>query len=142
MIYKALSAYSAASQTLPKLTQVVMLYEASITSVIKAKQAIEEGDFESRYNHIKKAYEIIDGLQSSLDFDSAKEISHVLFDFYTTVLHELSDIQNTNSTAICDSVVSELKHMKDVWLKIKNQTNQDYSQSSMSMANNPAIYTA
>ncbi len=132
MIYKAISAYSAASQTLPKINQVIMLYDGAINSVVKAKQAIEQQDYEQRYNLIAKAIEIIDGLQSSLDFDNGGSVAKTLFDYYASVLNELGDIQMSNSLAMCDSVITELKNMKDVWNQIKDSESASSSQSNHS----------
>ena len=63
-------AYAAATQTVAKTKQVIMLYDAAIKSSRKVLEAIAENDIQTRFNELEKASNIVFGLQGSLDFDT------------------------------------------------------------------------
>lgn len=111
-------AYNTAKQTASKTRQVVMLYDGVIRFVQQAKQAIEEKRFEDRFHLLRKASEVVVGLQGSLDFDNGEEVSQQLFDFYSTIDTQLTVIHRTNSLEGCDQVVESLKTMRDEWHRI------------------------
>ena len=111
-------AYAAATQTVAKTKQIVMLYDATIKSVKHAHEAIEQGDIETRYNSLVKAGEIIFGLQGCLDFEAGGEIAQTLFDFYSSIDARLMSIHRTNDAAVCQQIINELKMMRDAWVDI------------------------
>ena len=108
-------AYAAATQTVAKTKQVVMLYDATIKSVKQGCEAIEQGDIETRYNSLVKASEIIFGLQGCLDFDAGGDIAQTLYDFYSSIDARLMSIHRTNDVVMCQQIIDELKKMRDAW---------------------------
>ena len=78
-------AYAAATQTVAKTKQVVMLYDGVIRFLQQAKEAISEKRIEDRYNLLIKASAIISGLQSCLDFEKGGDIAKVLYNFYVNI---------------------------------------------------------
>ena len=111
-------AYAAATQTVAKTKQVVMLYDATIKSVQHAYEAIEQGDIETRYNSLVKAGEIIFGLQGCLDFEAGGEIAQTLYDFYSSIDARLMSVHRTNDARMCQQIMNELKMMRDTWIDI------------------------
>jgi len=111
-------AYAAATQTVAKTRQIVMLYDGIIRFVQLAKEAIKERRIEDRYRLLIKASEIIMGLQSCLDFEQGGQVAKVLYNFYSTVDGRIFSIHRTNSLASCDEVIADLKQMRDVWNEI------------------------
>ena len=114
-------AYAAATQTVAKTQQIVMLYDGVIRLVQQAKEAIREKRIEDRYNLLVKAGDIVHGLQGCLDFENGKEIANILFSFYSTVDSKLFSIHRTNDLEACDEVIADLKKMRDAWLAVDEQ---------------------
>ncbi len=112
---QARSAYAAASNTVSPLQAVVMLYDGMIRSVNAAKLAIEENRIEDRFNHTKKASQILLGLQANLDFEKGGEVSPMLSQFYDTLFMRFQQINSANSVEICDEVIRSLSNVRKSW---------------------------
>lgn len=111
-------AYAAATQTVAKTQQIIMLYDGVIRLVQQAKEAISEKRIEDRYNLLMKASYIVHGMQGCLDFDNGKEIANVLFGFYSSVDNRLLAIHRTNSIESCDEIINDMKQMRDAWIAV------------------------
>lgn len=119
MIHKqSYKAYAAATQTVAKTKQVIMLYDAAIKYVQHAIDAIEKQDIQTRYNSLTKACDIIFGLQGSLDFDQGGDIAKTLYDFYASLDARLMTVHRNNSPTICKQVMDDLRSMRDAWIEI------------------------
>lgn len=114
-------AYAAATQTVAKTRQIVLLYDGLIRFVLQAKIAIEEKRIEDRFNLLLKASDVISGLQSCLDFERGGDIARVLYNFYSSIDSRIFSIHRTNSIETCDEVVAELRQMRDAWHEIDRQ---------------------
>ena len=110
--------YVAATQTVAKTKQIVMLYDGVIRFMRQAKEAIPEKRIEDRYKSLTKASEIITGMQTCLDFENGGDIAKVLYSFYTSIDSRIFSVHRTNSIATCDEVIDEIKKMRDVWNEI------------------------
>lgn len=108
-------AYAAATQTVAKTRQIVMLYDGTIRFMRQAKEAIAENRIEDRYNTLVKANDILMGLQSCLDFEQGGDIAKVLYSFYAGLIDRIFTIHRTSSTETCDEIIADLKQMRDVW---------------------------
>jgi flagellar secretion chaperone FliS len=111
-------AYAAATQTVAKTRQIVMLYDGAIRFVHQAKEAIRERRIEDRYNLLIKASSIINGLQNCLDFEKGGKVAKILYQYYASIDQRLFAIQRSNNIQECDQVLSDLKQMRDVWQEI------------------------
>lgn len=114
-LYKA---YSRATHTVSKTRQVVMLYDGAVRFLQQAAEAIEKKDFETRYNKLTRAADIIIGLQACLDFESGGPSAKVLFDFYAAIDMRIFGLHRSNDLAACQAIIAEMKNMRDVWDKI------------------------
>lgn len=108
-------AYHAASQTVAKTRQVVMLYDGAIRFLHQAREAIEAGDIETRYHKLTKVTDIITGLQSCLDYQAGQETAKILNDFYTSIEMRVFQLHHVPSGDACRQIAQELKEMRDVW---------------------------
>ena len=115
-------AYAAATQTVAKTKQIVLLYDGVIRFLQQAKEAISEGRIEDRYRLLIKASDVIEGLQGCLDFENGGDIAKVLFSFYASIDGRIFSVHRTNSTDTCDTLIRELKQMRDVWNEIDETT--------------------
>ncbi len=111
-------AYAAATQTVARTKQIVMLYDGVIRFVQQAKDAIQANRIEERYHMLTKATEVLMGLQACLDFENGGHIARVLYHFYSNIDSQIFAIHRTNSAQACEDVIVEMKKMRDVWQEI------------------------
>lgn len=111
-------AYAAATQTVARTKQIVMLYDGIIRFVSQAKDAAAENRIQDRYNMLTKASEVLLGLQSCLDFENGGQIARVLYNFYSTIDNLIFQVHRTGSVQTCETILAELKKMRDVWQEI------------------------
>lgn len=121
-------AYAAATQTVAKTRQIVMLYDGAIRFIHQAKDAIRDRKYEERYKLLIKAGDVIVGLQSCLDFDRGGEIAKILYHFYASVDNRLFTIHRTNSLEECDQVLADLRQMREVWDEIDKSSAGDVAE--------------
>lgn len=114
-------AYAAATQTVAKTRQIVLLYDGVIRFVQQARTAIVEKRIEDRFNLLIKASEVVSGLQACLDFEKGGEIAKVLYSFYSSIDSRIFSIHRTNSAETCDEIIAELRQMRDAWQEIDKQ---------------------
>ena len=138
-----LQSYKNATYTLQKTRQIVLLYEAAIRFTKQAKVAIEEGDFEQRFELLQKVSNILSGLHSSLDYENGGEISEVLGSFYTGLDMRVIGVNRTNSLEECDYIMSELENMRESWEKIDvAMATAPKTEAEQSSGNAPNPYAA
>lgn len=136
-------AYVAATQTVARTQQIVMLYDGVIRFLQQAREAIAAHRIEERYHMLTKASSVVNGLQSCLDFENGGHIAKVLYNFYAQIDSRIFSIHRSNSIATCDEVIAQLKQMRDVWQEIDKQSPaQDASGASESAAVSPAAGNA
>jgi flagellar protein FliS len=117
-------AYAAATQTVAKTQQIVMLYDGTIRFLQQARVALENKRIEERCNLLIKASAIMNGLQACLDFEKGGEIAKVLYNFYADVGGRIFSIHRTQNVQVLDDVLADIKRMRDVWQEI-DQNNLD-----------------
>ena len=100
------------------LGAVVMLYDGMIKEVKKAKEAVEEGRIEDRFNATQKACRILLGLQSHLDFEKGGDVSLMLDQFYHTIFRDLQSVNMKNSSVLCDDIVRALSEVRASWAEL------------------------
>lgn len=112
------AAYTAACMTVKKTRQVVMLYDGAIRFVKQAMTAIDEENLQDRYNKLERATAIVNGLQSSLDFENGGNIAELLDDYYYSIYMRLMSVHRSNSKETCEQVIKELKMMREAWVDV------------------------
>lgn len=111
-------AYNRATHTVAKTRQVVMLYDGAIRFLQQAKEAMEQGNIETRYNKLARVSEIITGLQSCLDFDAGQHAAQTLYDFYAAMDTRILQLHRTNNAEDCSQIIAEIRDMREVWDRI------------------------
>jgi flagellar protein FliS len=100
--------------------RIVLLYDGAIKFLLLARKDIENGDIQSRFNHNKRAGDIITYLMATLDKEKGGEIAENLERLYMHMLHRLMDVDLKNDMAAIDDVVAKLKTLRVSWEKIAN----------------------
>jgi flagellar protein FliS len=110
-------AYSVATRTVAKTRQIVMLYDGTIRFLKQAQTAAAEKRIEDRFNLLKRASDVIMGLQSSIDFDNGGDIAMTLHHFYTDISTRILSVNFSPKEAVelCEDIIGELKKMRDIW---------------------------
>ena len=119
----AMAAYQAARETVDAGTAIVLLYEGAIRRIYEARKAILNGKVEERYNLTMKAYAIISGLQSQIDFSNGGEVAKQLDTFYGYILQRITRLNVTENVEICDEIISHLKQMLESWRMVISRVN-------------------
>lgn len=113
---------------------VVMMYEATLSSLAKAKQAMLDHDIATKGTHISKAITIInDGLRASLDKSVGGDIAQNLDDLYAYTTRQIMLGHNRNNQALIDEAHKLLSDLHDAW-KSMPQPNQLQSEAATRIA--------
>jgi flagellar protein FliS len=100
--------------------RIVLCYNGAIKFLVQARQAIEAGNIQERFNNNKKACDLIMYLQDTLDMEQGGEIALNLQRLYGYMLRRLVDVDMNNSTDAIDDVVEKLRTLNVSWMKIAN----------------------
>ncbi|MCB1885821.1 MAG: flagellar export chaperone FliS [Geminicoccaceae bacterium] len=119
----AMAAYQTARETVDAGTAIVLLYEGAIRRLYEARKAILEGKIEERYHSTMKAYAIISGLHSQIDFNNGGEIAKQLDIFYSYILQRITIMNVKEDVEICNELINILKKMLESWRSIVGQMN-------------------
>lgn len=112
------NAYSYASYNVSKTRQVIMVYDGIISAAQQARQAIEEGAHQVRFNALQKACTLLLGLQAALDYEQGGEISRMLDNFYFSIDVRLQRLNREPDAAQADRILKELRLMRDAWAEV------------------------
>lgn len=117
---------------------VFMLYEKAIGCLKEAINSIESGEIELRWKANKKAMEIIEHMQVTLNIEAGREIAANLDGIYGYLLRELPKVDLNNDPAPAREGIRLLEPLCESWRQIADQgevaTNQA-AQAAESQAN-------
>ena len=97
---------------------VVMLLEKATASLNEAIAAIEGGQIEDRWRANKRAIEIINHLDLTLDLDRGGEIAKNLRSLYSFALRRLADVDFKNDTQAARDVIKLLEPLLTSWREL------------------------
>lgn len=100
---------------------VAKLFEAAITSLRKAIQAIEDKDIEARWNANKRAMEIIYHLLATLDHEKGGEIAENLERVYIFIIRHLVNVDFHNDPAPALEAIDLLHQLHRAWCELDQQ---------------------
>jgi flagellar protein FliS len=102
----------------------IMLYESAIQNVKKATLALDKKDLAGKGMAIIKAHDIINELNSTLDFEVGGDIARNLERLYNFMTEQLVKANMENSKAPLESVQKLLETLLDGWRVAVKQVNQ------------------
>ena len=117
----AMQSYGQAAQMVPAGVQVVMLYDGILKCLAEARAAIEENRIVDRFNAIKKASDIVNGLNSGLDFENGGDIAPMLDQFYNYAFFRLQRACMESSVEIVDELTANVTQMRNAWAAVADQ---------------------
>jgi flagellar protein FliS len=112
----ALAAYGrvANAETNP-LQQIVMLYDGAMKFLRLAATDIESGDLVAKADHTNRALDIINYLQSILDFERGGDVAMVLNVLYTSVTAEVFRASAQLDSTLMRQAVELIAPVRDAW---------------------------
>lgn len=122
---KAFDQYNRSSiETAGKLDLIIMCYERAILFIRQAKDNLRNGETEKKAYKIQKVLDIINELQSSLNFDKGGIIAKNLDSLYSYITKRiiLADIQKNHG--IFDECIKILTELKSAWEGISEPKNE------------------
>lgn len=115
----ALASYGKIANTeVDPLQQLVMLYDGAIKFLRLAADDIERKDMVAKANHVNRALDIINYLQSILDFERGGEVAQALDRLYTMVsMKVLRASANLDASALVGAAYL-LSPVRDSWHQV------------------------
>lgn len=90
----------------------ILLFDAAIQFLIKAKNAIEEHDYKGRSENIDGARKIIRELMRTIDLENGNDVSKMLFKLYNRMAMDLIKANVQKNTEKLDSVMEDLTNIR------------------------------
>lgn len=128
----AYGAYQSARSHQSLTEQVIMLYDGVITFSRQAKDAINNKDWEARWNLLNRAISVINGLHEALDFAQGGEPGVALDRFYKDIDTRLVYVQCHNDIDVCDTIIRDMQIMRDAWKDIIRQETNTAASTTVS----------
>lgn len=97
------------------LQQIVLLYDGAIKFLCFAETDIEEGDLAAKAEHTGRALDILNYLQSTLDFERGGEVAVVLDTLYSTVTALTLRASARLDAALMRQAAEQLRPVRDAW---------------------------
>ncbi|MBR6127959.1 flagellar export chaperone FliS [bacterium] len=90
----------------------ILLFDAAIQFLIKAKNAIDEHDFKARSENIDGARKIIRELMRTIDLENGNDVSKMLFKLYNRMAMDLIKANVQRNTEKINSVIEDLTNIR------------------------------
>jgi flagellar protein FliS len=94
---------------------IVMLYEGAIKFMNLAAKEIEAGDYAAKGQHIVKAQDIINELNTVLDMDAGGEIAVNLRQLYHFMVRQLSEANAKKDPQMIREVIKLMEELNQGW---------------------------
>ncbi len=100
---------------------VVLCYDKAIQFLGMARRYYEDGEYEKKGMALQKALDIINELQSSLDFENGGQIALNLDRIYSYLSQRLLLADYSMDLSIFDEAVKHLTGLKEAWEHVARQ---------------------
>jgi flagellar protein FliS len=97
-----------------------MLFDAAITYIGVARQAITRSDYELKGKMISKSIAVVNGLKDCLDM-SHGELPKNLHDLYEYMVERLFQANYTSDQATITEVKNLLQNVREAWVQIPSE---------------------
>lgn len=117
-MHNVINKYKAAYHNVNKTRQIILLYEAMIRYLKKAKLAASEFNIQERYNNLDKTTQIITGLVNCLDYSKGSEIAILLEQFYDSLYLRIMSLHHNVELELYDHLINEIQLMLESWQQV------------------------
>ncbi|MEW6667462.1 MAG: flagellar export chaperone FliS [Thermodesulfobacteriota bacterium] len=105
-------------ETAGKLDLILMCYEKSMEFIGRARLHYQHAQYEEKGNSLTKALEIINALQSCLDFEKGGQIARNLDGLYCYLTRRLLEGDIRKDMKAFDEAIGILSELKEAWQQI------------------------
>ena len=112
-------------ETAGKLDLVIMSYDKALEMLRHAKQHYVERRFEEKAADLKKALDIINSLQSAINFEKGGEIAKNLDSIYTYLTRRLLEGDSRKDMTVFDEAIRILSELGEAWRSIASGDRTD-----------------
>lgn len=116
--------------TAPPERLLLMLYEGLIKNIKLAREAVVEGDADSRRVALRKARDIVTELMSALNFEVGGEIAVNLHRLYRYIHGRLIQADITPGTEPLDHAMRVVDILNDAWVRAVDILHEEQGLSS------------
>jgi len=109
-------------KTAGKMDLVILCYEKAIQFLVQARNAYEDGQFEKKTNALKKAMDIIEELNCSLDFEKGGQIAKNLDAIYNYLQRRLLEGDVNKDLTAFDEAIRIMGELKEAWESIASKS--------------------
>jgi flagellar protein FliS len=102
----------------------LMLYDGCIRFTLQARDAIEEKDYETSYEKLTRAQQIILEMRNSLDYDVNRELCERVASIYGFLYHKLIDACVNRDVAAVDDALKILRLERETWQILVDKVNK------------------
>jgi flagellar secretion chaperone FliS len=121
----ALASYGKVANTeTDPIQQIVMLYDGAIRFLRLAGDDIENKRIAEKAHNVNRALDIINYLQSTLDFDKAPEVANTLDRLYTAVSMQVLQASAKLDAVAMRAAADHLAPVRDSWTEVARGVNQ------------------
>lgn len=90
----------------------IMLFDAAIQFLQKAKTAIEEKNYQERSLNIENTRNILRELMRTIDLENGNDVSKRLFKLYNKMALKLIKVNVSRNAALIDEVIEDLSNIR------------------------------
>lgn len=99
---------------------VLMMFDAVLESLARARGAIQQGDVAGRVQHITKAIRIVhEGLRTSLDLEKGGDLAANLADLYSYCVMRMTQANAKADAPALEEVAGLIKPIADAWREMR-----------------------
>jgi len=109
---------------------VVMLYEGAVRFVVRARQATLQGDYETKYENIRRTQRILAELSGSLNPEAGGEIASALSQTYEHLSAKLVEAAVGDGTEELDHVLRLLQKLLAAWREAEAKCRETETQEA------------
>ncbi len=102
----------------------LMLYDGCIRFTLQARDAIEKKDYETSYEKLTRAQQIILEMRNSLDYDVNRELCERVASIYSFLYRKLIDACVSRDVAAIDDALRILRFERQTWQILVDKVNK------------------
>ncbi len=104
---------------------VLLSYESLYKSLMRARIAIEAGDYAEEANHTARALEAIIELSTSLNFEDGKDVAINLANLYKYMTDQLAGNMCSGNTSQVSEVMNLVQTLREGWQQLSLNQESD-----------------
>jgi len=108
----------------------LMLYDGAIRFATQARDAISNRDFETSFNKLTRAQNIILEMQNGLDYEINRPLCERMASIYNFLYRKLIDANVQRDVGHIDDALKVLRIERETWRQVVEKVNQSRPQHS------------